>query len=102
MKFAAEMIALSDTAHDNNRKRDVYCRLSAPFNSSQKLHRVPALPPVHRAGQEALPAWAGGQPASEAAFVLVREVELEKLLKQTAHKIDCVFLSTGEYTKVTN
>lgn len=100
MKAAAE-IARSDTAHDNNRKRDIYCRLSTPFILAQKLHGVPALPPVHRAGQEVLPARAGGQAASEVAFVLVREFGLEKLLKQAARKIDCVFLRTGECTEVT-
>lgn len=95
------MIALSDTTHDNDRKRDVYCRLSTPFILAQKLQRVPALPPVHTAGQEVLPTSTSGQTASEVAFVLVREVELEKMLKQAVCKIDCVFLRTGESTKVT-
>lgn len=97
MKSAAELV-LSDTACDNNRKRDVYCRLSPPFILAQKLHRVPALPPVHTALQEALPTKAGGQAAREVAFVLGREVELEKLLQQAARKIDAVFLRTGECT----
>lgn len=83
---------------DNNRKRDVYCSLSTPFILAQKLHRVPALPAVHTAGREALPAQAGGQAARKVAFVLGREVELEKLLKRAACKIDVVFLRTGECT----
>lgn len=62
---------------------------------------MPGLPPVHTAGQEALPVQAGGQAAGEVTFVLVREAEMEKLLKQAARKIDCVFLRTTGCTKVT-
>lgn len=89
---------LSDTACDNNRKRDVYCRLSTPFILDQNLHRVPALPPVHTAEREALPTQAGGQAARKVAFVLGREVGLEKSLQQAACEIDVVFLGTGECT----
>lgn len=96
MKSAAELV-LPDTARDNNRKRDVYCRLSTPFILAQKLHRVPALPPVHsRKGSPAHPGrW---QAARKVAFVLGREVELEKLLQQAARKMDIVFLRAGECT----
>lgn len=38
LKSAAE-IALSDTAYDNNRKRNVYCALSSPFILARKLQR---------------------------------------------------------------
>lgn len=80
LNSAAE-IALSDTVCDNNRKRDVYCRISTPLNLAQNLHTVPVLPPVHTTVQEVLPAQAGGQKAREVAFVLVREFDLEKLFK---------------------
>lgn len=71
LKSTAELV-LSDTACDNDRKRDVYCRLSTPFILAQKLHRVPALPPVHTTVWEALPTQASGQAAREVAFVLGR------------------------------
>lgn len=90
LNSAAE-IALGDTVCDNNRKRDVYCRISTPLNLAQNLHAVPVLPPVHTTVQEVLPAQAGGQKAREVAFVLVREFDLEKLFKWAACKRDCVF-----------
>lgn len=64
------------------------------------LHRVPALPAVHTEGQEVLLAWAGGQPASEVAFVFVREVGLENLLRQVARNLNRGFVRTGECTEV--